>query len=215
MDITRWNQMDHVMIDKRHSSDTVNVRRCRGAVCGSDHFLVRIGYKQKFSRKTGKQRENRVRYEIQKFKEEEVMEKYRIEVERRLESEPFEDVQEEWGNIKEMLISAAKKIIGKKEKKEREEWFDEECKQVINEQNKIRQKMSKRYTRSIREEYKEKRKTAKKICRKKKREYEERQLETLEEYVNKGETRKICKEVRERKTGFQPRVDFYRDKEIC
>jgi hypothetical protein len=54
-------------------------------------------------------------------------------MERRLESEPFKDVQEEWGNIKEMLISAAKKIIGKKEKKDREEWFDEECKQAINE----------------------------------------------------------------------------------
>jgi hypothetical protein len=55
-----------------------------------------------------------VRYEIQKFKEEEVREKYIKEMERRLESEPFEDVQEEWGNIKEMLISAAKEIIGMK-----------------------------------------------------------------------------------------------------
>jgi hypothetical protein len=54
-------------------------------------------------------------------------------MERRLESEPFKDVQEEWGNIKEMLISSAKEILRKKEKKEREEWFNEECKQVINE----------------------------------------------------------------------------------
>jgi hypothetical protein len=84
---------------------------------------------------------------------------------------------------------------------------------VIYERNKIRQKMIKRYTRSIGEEYKENRKTAKKICRKKKREYEERKLETLEEYGNKGETRKFYKEVRERKTCFQPRVDFCRDKE--
>jgi hypothetical protein len=46
-------------------------------------------------------------------------------------------VQEEWGYIKEMLISVTKEI---KENKEREERFDEECKQVINERNKIRQK---------------------------------------------------------------------------
>jgi hypothetical protein len=72
--------------------------------------------------------------------------------------------------------------------------------------------MIKRYTRSTGEEYKEKRKTAKKICRKKKREYEERKLETPEEYENKEEI-KFYKEVRERKTGFQPRVDFCRDKE--
>jgi hypothetical protein len=73
--------------------------------------------------------------------------------------------------------------------------------------------MIKRYIRSIGEQYKEKRKTAKNICRKKKREYEERKSETLEEYGNKGETRKFYKEVRKRKTDFQPRVDFCRDKE--
>jgi hypothetical protein len=57
------NQIDHVMIYKRHSSDTVNVRICRGADCDSSHFLVRIRYKQKLSRKKGKQGEKRVRYE--------------------------------------------------------------------------------------------------------------------------------------------------------
>jgi hypothetical protein len=40
-------------------------------------------------------------------------------MERRLESEPFKDVQEEWGNIKEMLVSAAEEIIEKKERKGR------------------------------------------------------------------------------------------------
>jgi hypothetical protein len=38
-------------------------------------------------------------------------------------------------------------------------------------------------------------------------------LETLEEYGNKGETRKFYKEVWERKIGFRPRADFCRDKE--
>jgi hypothetical protein len=192
------------MIDKRHSSDKVNVRSCRGADCDSDHFLVRIRYKQKLSRKKGKQGEKRVRYEIQKFKEEEVREKYRIEMERRFESEPFEEVQEEWGNIKEMCC----KGDNRKEIKERKgRMVPEECKQVVNERNKIRQKMIKRYTRSIVEEYKEKRKTGKKICRKKKRAYEERKLETLEEYGNKGET-KFYEEVREKKDWFPAQSGF-------
>jgi hypothetical protein len=70
-----------------------------------------------------------------------------------------------------------------------------------------------RCTRSTVKEYKEIRKRAKKICRKKKREYVKIKLETLEEYGAKPETRKFYKEVRQRKTVFQPRVDFCRDKE--
>jgi hypothetical protein len=55
---------------------------------------------------------------------------------------------------------AANEILGMEERKVREEWFNKECKQR-KKQNKIRQKMMVRCTRSIAEEYKEIRKRAK------------------------------------------------------
>jgi hypothetical protein len=53
---------------------------------------------------------------------------------------------------------AANEILGMEERKVREEWFNEECKQR-KKQNKIRPKMMVRCTRSIAEEYKEIRKS--------------------------------------------------------
>jgi hypothetical protein len=44
-----------------------------------------------------------------------------------------EDVNLEWNNIKLVVNSAAMSTVRKKERKQRQEWFDEECQLKIKE----------------------------------------------------------------------------------
>ena len=43
-DGTTFNQIDHVLIDRRHSSDVKDIRSC-----DSDHFMVTVKYKQRIA----------------------------------------------------------------------------------------------------------------------------------------------------------------------
>lgn len=43
------NQIDHVLINRRHGSDIMDVRTCRGADVESDHYMVLIKYRQRIS----------------------------------------------------------------------------------------------------------------------------------------------------------------------
>ena len=47
-DGTTFNQIDHVLIDRRHGLDVKDIRSCRGAR-DSDHFMVRVKYKRRIA----------------------------------------------------------------------------------------------------------------------------------------------------------------------
>ena len=48
-DGTTFNQIDHTLIDRRHGSDVKDIRSSRGADRDSDHFMVRVKYKQRIA----------------------------------------------------------------------------------------------------------------------------------------------------------------------
>ena len=70
-------------------------------------------------------------------------------------------------------------------KKERNDWFDDECREVIVEKNKARNTCLNRNTIVNREEYEQKRSEARNLFKKKKRELLKKQIEEIRESKRK------------------------------
>jgi hypothetical protein len=167
------NQIDHVIIDKRHPSCThiTDVRSCRGPSCDSDHFLVKVTLRERLSNAIKNQGRKRKRWNIDKLKNEEDLNMYQQKINEKLEDiDGIKDVKTEWNKIKNVIVEAAKESLCEKKGKRNEDWFDKECRTVIQEKDNMRKIMLQRMTRISKETYREHRRRTNKICREKKRE---------------------------------------------
>ena len=206
------NQIDHVLIDRRHGSDIQNVRSYRGADADSDHLLVKIKYKQRISIIQNSQTKRQKHFNNEKLiKEPLIAEAYQKEVQIQLDqskdsiNKENSNINEQWDRIKVALTKAAEEVVGFKQINQRAGWFDSECRKIIEERNRARMTMLRRETRNSRQIYKETRKKATKVCRKKKREWEKRKLIEIEKLAKEGNIRGMYMRIKEEKNGFQAR----------
>lgn len=68
-----------------------------------------------------------------------------------------------------MCNNASSQILGKKQPRRNDDWFDQKCTDALKARNIVRKRLLQRHIRRIQEEYNEKRKIAKRICRAKKK----------------------------------------------
>lgn len=123
------NQIDHVLVNARRRSSVLDIRSYRGANCDSDHYLVRIKVRQKISSSENAKGSKRQKWNTQKLREEEeTMEEYQEKISDQLkEANNSENIQDKWENIKSAILVASSQIIGKKQYRRNESWFDQEC----------------------------------------------------------------------------------------
>jgi hypothetical protein len=112
------------------------------------------------------------KHKVENLKEGTKAKEYRNKTEDLLQVLPnIEDqyVEAAWEDIKQTICVATDNIIAQKPRMVRNGWYDEECKEMREEQNKARLKMLQRKTRNNIEAYREARREARKVCRKKKK----------------------------------------------
>jgi len=74
------------------------------------------------------------------------------------------------------------------------EWWDEECKQIMTQKNEARKQYLQSKTRVCREAYETRRTEANRVCRRKKQEWLNNKIKYIEELNDKKNTRKFFKE---------------------
>jgi hypothetical protein len=103
----------------------------------------------------------------------------------------------------EIINKAAHEKVGRQRTIRGEGWFDQECAEITDKNNKAYKMMVQRwFTRAGREEYRESRKEEKKRHKTKKREYYEEQLKWMEDCNALKESRKFYKQVKRMREGF-------------
>jgi hypothetical protein len=121
-------------------------------------------------------------------------------------------VEAAWEYIKQAICNAADNTLGQQPRMVRNGWYDEECKEMLEEQNSARLKMLQRKTRSNIEAYKEARREARKVCRRKKKYHEEEKLEELQEKYKRNRIKQFYEGIHKIRTGFQPRTAMCKNK---
>lgn len=209
------NQIDHVLVSKRHASDILDVRSLRGADCDSDHFLIRVKYRQRMCLLTSHPNKRCIKFDIGRLKDKVIADDYRRSIENKMGEQTMEDmdIEQKWVFIKQTICNTATEVLSTVQKQNRNQWFDKECQEAIKSRNAYRLKMMQKRTRAAEEEYKTARRATKNICKKKKKELEESILYELDENFGRNESRKFFESVRNIKTGFQPRTTMCKNKE--
>jgi hypothetical protein len=114
-------------------------------------------------------------------------------------------VEQEWEQIKSAIIEAANEVIQTQSKKERNEWWDEDCQLAIPKKNEARRKWLQHRTRASNEWYHKKRNEANRMCATKKKEWINKTIGQIEENHKRKEPRKFFNEIkhlRQQNTGL-------------
>lgn len=212
------NQIDHILVDSRSYSNILDVRSFRGAASESDHFLVKARFRERISIVKEEKGCKAVKYNTGKLKDEETAVRYRDKIKEHLETinrdnNDASHIENYWTEIKTAIKIAADEILGTYREKEKNEWYDDECKEAVNKRNEARIKLLQRHTRQKFEEYNRQRREAKYMCRKKKREYMDKQLEKIQEAHDKKEIRNFYRDLKKIDGNYQPRETMCRDNE--
>jgi hypothetical protein len=136
------------MVSKEKMRLIHDVGSKRGYKCDSDHFLVSIKIKQKLITVKNKQIQKH-KWDRQLLNQKEKINKYQENIQTGLqETEEETDINQDWQNIKQVIIEAAKEFKLSKDIKNANHLWGNERKRAIQEKNEARGKCLIRKTRA-------------------------------------------------------------------
>jgi hypothetical protein len=179
---TTVNQIDHVLTNTNKKILVRDVRNLRGLNCDSDHFLVKTTIKQRLITKPRGNIVDRKKWNMDNTQNPIIVKQYRQKIYEKFQKQKKRvDKNQEWENIKSVIIESAEETIKPRERNICNKWWDEECKMVISRKNILRKKCLQKITRANHEQYKQARKEANKICKEKEKQWINSRIKQVEE----------------------------------
>ncbi|CAD7093988.1 unnamed protein product [Hermetia illucens] len=214
-----FNQIDHVLIERRHLSALLNVRTYRGANIDSDHYLVGMVLRARITTPPRIPSDNQVRVNTESIHNTTLRDTYKREMDAAITAVnrgPGDEASTNdlHNHLKNVIIDTATNILGPSRKRSRNGWFDDECNLATERKNAAyRVMLHSQRTRARAETYHELRRAEKRLHRRKKEAWENQQVCEIEKYREQPhQARKFYQQVSRMKPNT-PRCSSCRDKE--
>jgi hypothetical protein len=204
-------QIDHLLIDARHTSDILNARTYRLTASdidhhNSDHFLLGATIRARISKVQESRASKCHRLNVALLQIPGKRKEFRERLDEQLRCCGNPD---SWTEVCSLVNKVAEEVLGFK-KSVRNDWFDDDCKRMVLRVIEARKtgRDSRNKTLYIQNLQKEK----KKLFQRKKRQFEQSQIAKIENLRSINDTRKFYQAVNAERRGFQPRVSICRQK---
>jgi exonuclease III len=193
----RGAQIDHILVDKRHATDIMDVRtfHCNDRQIPhhfTDHLLVGARIRARISNVMRQKCSKARRFSSTKTQDKATANDFRKSLELRMNG--LGSSGYEWQQLRDAIVEAAKENFGYSEKKETNEWFDEECAEMIEKTKEARIMVGTRSTRKKRSDFNKIQREKTKMFRRKQREFDRRQIKAIEELHHQREPGRCSKE---------------------
>ncbi|KAK9686020.1 hypothetical protein QE152_g37504 [Popillia japonica] len=133
------NQIGHVLIEYKHQRCTTDVRTYRGADADSDHFLVITKLKQVVPINTNTRNIRTTKYILEEIKNKNTLAKIELQIDSKLTKlTETNNIEHDWRQIEQTVQETLEICLGGKAKKREKDWFDEECKTILQIRNAAR-----------------------------------------------------------------------------
>ena len=189
-------QIDHVCISTKWNHSLLDVRSCRGADIGSDHYLVRGYLRVKLQAVQKRKAPQRSIPAIEQLRDQTKVAEYNIALTNRFSCLPIEDepLEEMWKNFKEIVDDVSLEVLGKRPKKKRQNHLSQETKALLVERSSVKRRDP--TSDANRSEYSKLNKQVKNSCKVDDNNWALRVASDLEDSASRGQQREIWQKIK-------------------
>ena len=201
------NQIDHVLIDRRHVSSVQDVRTWRGADTNSDHMLVICRMAMRISSNPVRWHQKVRRFDTQKLQIEETNTRFQIELRNRFDALDLDtaDANECWELVRDATKATATDILGHQVRSRAKPWLDEDCERAIEARGNARLRALQDDGDEVKKaEYAVQERITRNLLKAKKKRFERNLVEQLEAESTARDNRRFFERLKKFKRGFQP-----------